>query len=82
VKRLVRSAVFATSFPPFLAAYRGAYGIVARLAVGLFRRYDAVKAIYLCRGSARGAIVPLVSDIDFVLIVEGLDARARADLLE
>lgn len=80
-RRLVRRFVLATSVPPMLQAYRGAYGVATRLAVRLFRRYPAIRAVYLTRGSAKGEIVPLVSDIDFLLVHEGLAAADRAELL-
>jgi predicted nucleotidyltransferase len=43
---------------------------VIRLAVFLFRKYPAVKAIYLCRGWAKGEEFPGVSDIDFLVILK------------
>ncbi len=80
-RSLVRRFVLATSVPPMLQAYRGAYGVATRLAVRLFRRYPAIRAVYLTRGSAKGEILPLVSDIDFLLIHEGLAPADRAGLL-
>ena len=79
-RRLVRRLVLATSVPPMLQAYRGAYKVATRLAVRLFRRYPAIRAVYLTRGSAKGEVLPLVSDIDFLLIHEGLSGADRAEL--
>ncbi|MFN0151718.1 MAG: hypothetical protein ACKVU1_13540 [bacterium] len=81
MRSLIRRAVLATSVPPLLGVYRSAYSLAKHLAVRLFRRYGAVKAIYLCRGGARGAILPLVSDLDFTIVAEGLTADDRAELL-
>ncbi len=80
-RRLLRRLVLATSVPPMLQAYRGIYGLVTWLAVRLFRRYPAIRAVYLTRGSAKGDVLPLVSDIDFLVIHEGLSPRDRAELL-
>ncbi len=80
-RRLVRRFVLATSVPPILQAYQGAYGVATRLAVRLFRRYPAIRAVYLTRGSAKGEVLPLVSDIDFLLIHEGLTPADRAELV-
>ena len=74
--------MLATSFPPLLQIYRLAYVVVGRLAIRLFRRYDAVKAIYLRRGGARGEILPLVSDIDFALIGDKLGDADREELFD
>ncbi|HEX5386558.1 MAG TPA: hypothetical protein VFW66_07675 [Gemmatimonadales bacterium] len=81
-RRAVRRFVLATSVPPLLHAYRGVYGAVTWLAVRIFRRYPAVRAVYLTRGSAKGEILPLVSDVDFLVIHEGLTARDRAELMK
>jgi predicted nucleotidyltransferase len=77
----IRRFVLATSVPPFVNAYRAAYSVVAQRAVALFRRYPAVRSIYLCRGAARGAILPLISDLDFTLVVDGLSDHDREELL-
>ncbi len=74
--------MLATSFPPMLQLYTLAYTAVTRIALRLFRRYDAVRAVYLRRGGARGEILPLVSDIDFALISENLDDADRNELLD
>ena len=79
-RRLVRRLVLATSVPPMLQAYRGAYRVATRWAVRLFRKYPAIRAVYLTRGSAKGEVLPLVSDIDFLLIHEGLTSADRAEL--
>jgi predicted nucleotidyltransferase len=79
--RLLRRFVLATSVPPLLEAYRGVYGLVTRLALRLFRSYPSVRAVYLTRGSAKGEIVPLVSDIDLLVIQDGLTRGERAKLI-
>ncbi len=81
-KLLVRRFVLATSFPPLLQLYRSVYRLVTAITVRMFRRYGAIKTIYLRRGGARGEILPLVSDIDFALIVVGLADSDRADLFD
>lgn len=81
VRRLLRRFVLATSVPPLLQAYQGVYRLVTLLALRLFRRFPAIRAVYLTRGSAKGEVVPLVSDIDFLLIHDGLTQRERAELV-
>lgn len=79
--RLLRRLVLATSVPPLLQAYQGVYRLVTLLALRLFRSYPAIRAVYLTRGSAKGEVVPLVSDIDFLVIHDGLTQRERAELV-
>ena len=71
-KLLIRRCVLATLFLPFLQIYRAWYTVVIRLAVRLFRKYPAITAVYLRRGSAKGEIIPLVSDIDFAVITQSM----------
>ena len=80
-RRLLRRFVLVTSVPPLLQAYQGVYRLVTLLALRLFRRYPAIRAVYLTRGSAKGEVVPLVSDIDFLLIHDGLTQRERTELV-
>lgn len=74
--------MLATSFPPLLQLYRTAYHLVTAITVRMFRRYGAIRAIYLRRGGARGEILPLVSDIDFAVIVESMSAAEKTDLFD
>ena len=80
LKLAIRRLVLATSFPPFLSVYKRVYELVAELAVRLFRQYPEVRSIYLRRGGAKGEIVPLVSDIDFALIVDPMSEGSLRDL--
>jgi len=52
------------------------------MALKIFRSYDAIKAVYLCRGGAKGEILPLVSDIDFTIIEKGMNEEDREDLID
>lgn len=79
--RLLRRLVLATSVPPLLQAYQGVYRLVTLLALRLFRSYPAIRAVYLTRGSAKGEVVPLVSDIDFLVIHDGLTQGERTELV-
>ena len=81
-KLLVRRLVLATSFPPFLQIYRLLYAFVIRLTLRIFRRYPTIKAVYLRRGSAKGEILPLVSDIDFAVIGEPMDEGDKNELYD
>ena len=78
--RFLRRLVLATSVPPLLQAYQGVYHLVTLLALRLFRSYPAIRAVYLTRGSAKGEVVPLVSDIDFLVIHDGLTPGERLEL--
>ncbi len=80
IKLLIRRFVLATSFPPFLGVYRWGYRLVTGLAVRIFRRYPGVRAVYLRRGGAKGAITPLVSDIDFAVIIDSLTEDESREL--
>lgn len=80
LKLMIRRMVLATSFPPILQIYRGIYAIVTALALRLFKAYPAISAVYLTRGAADGRVIPLVSDIDFKVIAEGLNDEDREDL--
>jgi hypothetical protein len=79
-RRLLRVFVLATSFPPVLHVYLGIYRLVARLAVRSLRSHPEVQAIYLCRGGARRRPLPLLSDLDFAVVVEGMDELQRQKL--
>ncbi len=79
--RLLRRLVLATSVPPLLQAYQGVYRLVTLLALRLFRSYPAIRAVSLSRGSAKGEVVPLVSDIDFLVIHDGLTQGERTELV-
>ncbi len=79
-KLLVRKFVLATSFPPFLYIYRFIYQMVILMTLGIFKKYPAIKAVYLRRGGAKGEIVPLVSDIDFAVIGEQMDEESKKEL--
>lgn len=80
LKTILRRFVLATSFPPFLQIYRAIYALVIYSAVLLFRRYPAIKAIYLRRGVAKEEILPGISDIDFGVVVEGMDEKEKKEL--
>jgi hypothetical protein len=81
LKLLVRRFVVSTSFPPFLQIYRAFYALVIHIAVRLFRKYPAIKAVYLRRGCAKEEILPGVSDIDFSVIVDRMDDKAKKELV-
>lgn len=80
LRLMIRRLVLATSFPPFLQIYRGIYTAVTLLALRLFKAVPAITAVYLTRGAAEGRVIPLVSDIDFKVIAEGLDEEDREAL--
>lgn len=81
LKVIIRRFVVATSFPPFLQIYRAFYTLVIYIAVRLFKKYPAIKAVYLRRGCAKEEILPGVSDIDFSVIVNHMDEKAKRDLV-
>ena len=81
VRLLIRKVVFATSFPPFISVYRFFYELVIKLTLKVFIRYPKIKAVYLRRGSAKGEIIPLISDIDFAVITNGISEEDRIKLL-
>lgn len=78
---LVRKVVIATSFPPFIGIYRFFYELVIKLTLKIFTGYPKIKAVYLRRGSAKGEIIPLISDIDFAVIANGISEEDRVKLL-
>jgi hypothetical protein len=78
---LLRRLVLATSVPPLLGVYRAAYGAAVRLALRRFRRIPGLRAVYLTRGGAARAALPLLSDLDFAVVVRGLEPAARRELL-
>jgi predicted nucleotidyltransferase len=65
----LRRLVLATSVPPFAWAYSAWYRGAAALLVRRLRRLPFVVAIYLRGGGGRGDLLPLVSDLDFVIVV-------------
>jgi predicted nucleotidyltransferase len=79
-KLLVRRFVLATSFPPFLQMYRFFYKIVTRMALRIFKKYPEIEAVYLTRGGAKKEILPLISDIDFVIIGKRMDGEDIKEL--
>jgi predicted nucleotidyltransferase len=81
-RRLLRRVVLATSVPPLLGIYRLAYAAATRLALRRFRRIPGVRAVYLTRGGAARRALPLLSDLDFAVVVRGLEPAARRELLE
>jgi hypothetical protein len=80
IKLLIRRFVLATSFPPFLQIYQAIYALVIFIAVCIFRRYPAVKAVYLRRSGSKGEMLPLVSDLDFTVVAEGMDEEDKKSL--
>jgi hypothetical protein len=80
-KLLIRRFVLATSFPPFLQIYRLFYRIVIHIALRIFKKYPAIKAVYLRRGGAKGEILPLLSDLDFAIIEEGINDEDKKSLV-
>ncbi len=79
-KLLIRRFILATSFPPFLQMYQFFYEVVTRMALRMFREYPAIKAVYLTRGGAKKGILPLISDIDFVVIGKRMDGEDMKEL--
>jgi predicted nucleotidyltransferase len=79
-KLSIRRLVLATSFPPILHIYRFFYGMVTFMALRIFKKYPAIKAVYLRRGGARGEILPLISDIDFAVIGEQMEEEDKKNL--
>jgi hypothetical protein len=79
-KPLIRRFVLATSFPPFLQAYRLLYELVIHMTLRIFKKYPAIKAVYLRRSGSKGEILPLVSDLDFTVIEEGMDEEDKKSL--
>jgi hypothetical protein len=65
-----------SSGPQLLPIYRRMYRLTIGMAVLMFRNCRGIRAAYLSRGCSKGEITPGISDIDFVLIVNG-DARQR-----
>ncbi|NNE09007.1 MAG: glycosyltransferase family 2 protein, partial [Gemmatimonadetes bacterium] len=80
-KQIVRRFVLATSVPPLLYLYRLYYSFVTALALGLFRAFPEIKAVYLRRGGGTGRIFPLVSDLDFAVFVDELAEERRRELV-
>lgn len=78
---LLRRFVLATSVPPLLGLYRLVYAATVRLALRRLRRIPGLRAVYLTRGGAARRVLPLLSDLDFAVVVRGLDAAARRELL-
>lgn len=52
------------------------------MALQIFRRYTAIKAVYLRRGGAKGEILPLVSDIDFAVIEKEMEDEDKEELID
>ena len=61
--------MLATSVPPFVWGYRLWYRLASALVVARIRRQAAVEAVYVRGGGARGDVLPMVSDLDFVVFV-------------
>lgn len=69
LKRTLRRFVLWSSRPPLLAVYRSAYWLVIRFATLVLQRYPSIRSLYLCRGCAKNAITPGISDIDFAIFL-------------
>jgi hypothetical protein len=80
IKLTIRKFVLATAFPPFLQVYRAYYALVIHIVVRLFKRYPSIRAAYLRRGGGKGKIVPLLSDIDLAVFVEGMNQKEKESL--
>jgi predicted nucleotidyltransferase len=65
----LRRLVLATSVPPLLWLYRSWYALARALVVRRVRRFPSVVAVYVRGGGGRGELIPLVSDLDFVVVV-------------
>ncbi|MDH3691977.1 MAG: hypothetical protein OEU36_21255, partial [Gammaproteobacteria bacterium] len=81
MKSILRRIVLATAFPPFFQLYRSIYALVIRTAVRMLAAEPTVRAIYLRRGYAKGEWLPGLSDLDFQVIVDGLDNKNQERLL-
>ena len=81
-KLLARKLVLSTLFPPFLQLYRFFYSLVIHLTAYLLYRYPSVKAVYLRRGGTGDNIIPLVSDLDFAVIVEEMKEKEKTQLTQ
>jgi hypothetical protein len=52
------------------------------MVVRVFKKYPAIKAGYLTRGGAGGEILPLVSDLDFLVITEPMHEKDMKKLIQ
>ena len=80
IKLTIRKLVLATAFPPFLQVYRAYYALVIQIVIRLFKKYPSIHAVYLRRGGGKGEIVPLLSDIDLAVFVEGMAKKEKKSL--
>jgi len=78
--KLIRRFVLLTSFPPFVQIYRLYYEIVTRMVLRIFKRYPAIRAVYLRRGGGKGEIIPVISDLDFAVIEQGMNKEDKDSL--
>lgn len=81
IKRLIRNFVITTSFTPFLQFYRSYYTLVIYLTVRVFKKYPSIKSVYLRRGGAKGEILPLISDLDFAVIVKDMEENEKKEVI-
>lgn len=81
IKRLIRNFVITTSFTPFLQFYRSYYTLVMYLTIRVFKKYPSIKSVYLRRGGAKGEILPLISDLDFAVIVKDMEENERKEVI-
>src|SRR5271166_3966592 len=81
VKAFLRRVIVTTSVPPLIGVYRVIYGLLIRVAVWRLKQSAQVRAIYLRRGLAAGAVVPGISDIDLAAVGDW-DAEAQTRVTE
>jgi hypothetical protein len=78
LKRPLRRFLLWSAVPPLDAVHRLGYRLAVRGATLALRGRPGLEALYLCRGCAKGEILPGVSDIDLVLVTAGSGAEREA----
>lgn len=79
LKRVLQHCVIYTTVPPLDSFYTWVYGLLASATGRVLASFDGVSAVYVRRGVARSEIVPGMSDLDFLVIME---ENRENDLLE
>jgi hypothetical protein len=81
IKKTLQRFALRTQFPPFIWLYKELYEAVVCLCTYFFKRINGTRSFYLRRGLAANRPVYGLSDIDLLVVVDGIkypDAASQA----